>query len=450
MADDSFNVDWAWLYLQVAILAGVAGWELVKRTDRNLYAILIAVAMLVMVQGQTWWMFAEFERSGALTLRQLGHTVSLSGARDANTYIGVSVLCFLLTYLFFSLSSASAVRANSRRSQRQLGGVLFYSGIVGLTVFAGLLLLYWAGGLWTALTKPGQGMVGLTMFLILTGIGKLPILRNLADGSKINALDLALFGLVAGLFLLNSRFLTAFLFLQVVLVFNYCRREIPRRAFIGLAFLMILIFVVFGLYREYTARYDEVRLEPVVEFLTSYADLRGVVDWFYGFNIEGFTGFAGILTYEDSLGAIKYDLGVSELSIVTKFVPYWLRDAPGLNVTQLTEALKSQYPYDESIVPPGFENAYGHFGLSGVLALGGLLGYLAFWLHRRMSEANRDRLLIGAVSVHVLQIVRGSFHNTIFFGISEIVMVVIFRLVLSACGRVDSTIRGIARRQVSG
>jgi len=52
MAD--LSLDWAWLYLQVALLAGMAARELIGRRDRNLFAILVPGTTLVLVQFQGW------------------------------------------------------------------------------------------------------------------------------------------------------------------------------------------------------------------------------------------------------------------------------------------------------------------------------------------------------------------------------------------------------------
>jgi hypothetical protein len=78
------------------------------------------------------------------------------------------------------------------------------------------------------------------------------------------------------------------------------------------------------------------------------------------------------------------------------------------------------------------EDAYAHFGIPGIIGLGLLLGGLTNWLHGLMSNPLRNRLLIGVLSVHSLQLIRGSFFNTLFFGIGEIVLVVLFAFLVGA------------------
>lgn len=431
MSNVDLSLDWSWLYFQVMVLGAIIIREFLRPRGRNLYAILIAGAMLVLVHGQAWWVLAQFE-SGVDAIEHLEQTITLQGARLANFYIGLSVVCFGLTYLLFPLRKRVTEPRPTTTVSPPNSPRMFYALVtIWTVVWAGVLLRY-AGGFEAAVTKPGQSLVGgQTMALIMAGLGKLPLLRKTALGGKVVLLDLALFVLTLFLFLINSRFLTSFILLQLVVLVHYCRREVSRRSLLGLALALILILFVFGLYRDYTSRYEQVEVSELGHFLMTRTGEDSPVAWFYRKNVEGFTGLAGILTYEADQGGIVHDLGLSNLRVITRFIPSSLRNDPDLLFKTLDDFLRSLYPYAGSIVPSGMENAYAHFGVSGVLALGALLGYMARRFQLRMHNRTVDRLLIALISVHALQLIRGSFLTALVFAFAEAIMLWVFRLMLT-------------------
>jgi hypothetical protein len=191
---------------------------------------------------------------------------------------------------------------------------------------------------------------------------------------------------------------------------------------VGASLVVFAVLIVFGLYRDEAARQaaPDPSLGERVELRTG-----AVANWFYRSNVEGFVGLAGLLSYEDAAGRISHDLGASELRVLTQFVPYSMRTDPSLPVAQLASQLQALHPHTGSIVTSGMEDAYAHFGLPGIVTLGLLLGGLTNWLHSLMSDPLRHRLVIGLVSVHAMQLVRGSFFNTLFFGIGEVLIVLL-------------------------
>jgi hypothetical protein len=415
------SLDWLCLYLQVAALATIAVLEIIRPRARNLYAILIAGALLVMVQGQAWWMFAQFEITGYSWFQHLNQQISLDGARRANLYMGLAISAFAATYAISTLR----MRGRTLEQAKSARGGTFASEhafLIATCVFAvgALFVLYLAGGPVQLILRPGQSFArGLTMFLLIASVGKIPALYHLSAGVRPTLKEFALFGAMAALMLLNSRFLAVFLLLQLALVANYCRRELSRRILLGTLAAVFAVLIVFGLYRDELAKQ-----QSGYAVAGDYVERRldAVTNWFYRANIEGFAGFAGVLTVEDRTGLV-HDFGVSELRVVTQFVPYSLRADPSLPFAGIASYLQSLAPRSGSVVTPGMENAYAHFGLPGVVGLGALLGWLATWLHLSMSNPLKNRLLVGLVSVHTLQLVRGSFFNTLFFGISEVLVV---------------------------
>src|SRR5689334_8717103 len=90
--------DWAWWGMQTGLLLAILLREVLRAKGRNLYALLMTGTMLILIEGQGWWMLSRFQESGATEARQLLHIVSLDGARLANFYFGLGILCFAGAY----------------------------------------------------------------------------------------------------------------------------------------------------------------------------------------------------------------------------------------------------------------------------------------------------------------------------------------------------------------
>ena len=428
------TLDWWWLYLQIALLSAIIVREVIRPRNRNLYAILITTTMLVLVQGQAWWVLARFEQ-GNTAIRHLNQDISLDGARLANLYLGLAVLCYCIA-LALPAANRGVTRVSTRVRSMLPETRLSYTMATIWTIVAGALLIQGMGGLRTAVTSPGAAIAGLTALLVATGLGKLPLLRRIATGGKPEIADVAIFGVAMLLTLINSRFLAAFALLQLALLLNYCWREAPRRSLLGLALGLVFIFIVYGLYRESAWRYGGVDLQKLSQLLVAPPENDTVLDWFYRANVEGFAGLAGLLTYESVNGPIAHDFGLSNLSIITQLLPNALRNDPSLPFRDVARFLESLYPSSGSVVSPGPETAYAHFGLPGILGLGALLGYLAGWLHAQMLNPRADRLKIALISVQSLNLVRSSFRNVIFFALADLAMLWIYRVMLTVGKRV--------------
>jgi hypothetical protein len=441
------TIDWLWLYAQISAVASIVLWQLFRDNRRNLYSVLIGLGLLVMVQGQAWWIFNQFEATHVATFRHLEQIITLDGARRANAYVGLGVVGFVIAFVVTARRAARHPRAEAPRPAPD--PLTFEATAIAGTMLIGasIAVINLAGGVGELISLPGQSLVrGLTMFLLLAGIGKLPLLRSLSKGHRPVFTQAALFAGTVLLFLVNSRFLTVFLFLQATVIANYCWHELPRKVLLGASFVIFTVLILFGLYRDEAAR--RAAVDPSQG---EQVELRigAITNWFYRSNIEGFVGLAGLLSYEDAFGAVTHDLGASELRVITQFVPYPLRADPSLPVSQLASHLQSLHPHSGSIVSSGMEDAYAHFGIPGIVGLGLLLGGLANWLHGLMSDPGRNRLVIGLLSVHSLQLIRGSFFNTLFFGMGEVVIVLLLALLVGAADAMRRRLTvGLAR--VSG
>ena len=425
---NNLALDWLWLYLQIIVLVAIIAREFFRPHKRNLYAILIPGVMLVLVQGQAWWMLSKFDHNDVAYVRHLVQTISLHGARLANFYIGLSVICFGATYAFFAPRGRSVAVPSSVKTRYHRPRLASNLLAAVWVLVSGMMLLHLAGGFNSMITRPGQAMAGgVTMFLMMTMLGKLPLLHKVAFLRRISWFDLTLFVFVLFLFLINSRFLTAFILLQLAVLLNYCWREVSRRGLLGLTFVMFLIFIVFGLYRDYTSYFDGVEWATLQKFFVTHMRENDSLEWFYRVNVEGFAGLAGILTFAANNGGIAHDFGLSNFGVITKLIPYAVRNDPTMPFMDIANALESLYPYHGSLIPSGMESAYAHFGLPGILVFGALLGYVTRWLHAQMSNPMADRVLIALLSICALHLIRGLFGGTFLLGLVEVIMLWVYR-----------------------
>ena len=423
------TIDWLWLSLQTVLLLWIGGREFFRVRNRNVYAIALVGASLVLVQGQAWWILAEFAKQHSVVISHLFKTISVQGARLANFYIGLSTICFFFMYAIVSGRRVSAsAKAMSFKNPPAYSKLTGYSLCVWTALFAVVASNY-LGGIQNMIANPGQFFGhGATMFLVLVHVGRFQLLDKIAKARIIAGLDILLFGSIMLFQLFNGRSWMLFFLFQLFLLVNYCRRELTRQVLIMGFAIFLFVAVVFGTYRQFSgiAGIDYFDIKQNYE---KYLGMDNAIDWFYATSEEGFAGLAGILTSSISQGGISHDFGISNLGFWMKFIPYPIRLDPALPFTELEESISNAYPYKDSITRAGYESFYGHFGLMGVLGLGLLLGFLAGKLHQKMLNPRYNRLLIALLSAYIVLPLYGNLHFVFLFWITEIFGLVVFRTI---------------------
>lgn len=412
--------DWIWLFIQITLLATVGLREFLRPHGRNIYVMALSAATLFLVHGQAWWLFSEFESRGTTVIGHINKTISIDGARLANLYIGLSVLCFCVTYFFLSKrkSLATALQPISDK-------VDAYSGITNF------LLICWTflfasvavtimGGVEILVSQPGQFMGrGATVFLVLVHLGRLQLLKKTAARQKFSAIEILLFGFVIIFQTFNGRGWMLFFLLQLFIATNYCRRELPRRLILGGVAVFLFVAIVFGMYRHFTSISDVIGSSELQEYIIKYSDSDNPINWFYSTSVEGFCGLAGILTYEDDVHGIFHDFGISNLNFWLKLIPFAIRLDTSLPFVALDEFITGAYPYPDSITRSGYESFYAHFGVIGLLAFGVLLAYLANKFHLLMMNPSKNRFLISIFSAYLLLPLYGNLYFIFFYSMTE-------------------------------
>jgi oligosaccharide repeat unit polymerase len=445
-------IDYLFLYLQIFSLLIVVAKELSKNKHRNLYLILVSLTFLVLVQFQTFWIFGKMGNS--LQIIHIFQAISIDGARLANIYMFFGICIFLSTILVSSNSkSRPGFKNYSELNSPTIAhlackapSLLTYGIVASSVILFTIAIVILLGGLATALSTPGQSIGGQTMLLILIGIGKYPLITKLASYQKIAIFDICLYFMAICVALLNSRFTAAAYIVQVLFAVHYCRKEIPVKNMIYSVFSLVFIFIVFGIYREFGnfRSSTDFNLDEFLDFaLTRFGGDDSIIDWFYGFGVESFAGLAGIITFDIRQHGMAHDLGISELSFITQLIPNQLRNDVTLPFIYISDFIKSSYPYpDASIVKPGYENVYAHFGVFGVPMLSYLIGILTYKLNELMfdkSKSSEIKLLISLLSVYILMLIQNSISAVLFFGIGEAFMFKVYMILLDNTGTSDRT-----------
>lgn len=310
--------------------------------------------------------------------------------------------------------------------------MLAYLVAAAWTALSAYLLVTQVGGINLALTQPGRMIEGQTVYLLAVGLAKWPLLLKVATGVRPRLIDIAFWLIAVVITLFNSRFLTAFAVLQLIIVANYCWKELTRRALLLMVVPAVSIFLVFGLYRDYAFRFGTIGGSAAAQEFLSRPDEWNVGEWFYRTNVEGFTGVAGALTYQAEGNEFDYDFGVSEFEVFTKLIPNSVRNNPALPFKEIAEWLHEAYPYTGSVVPSGVELAYGHLSVLGILVYSAVLGILTRSFHTYARRRTRARLTALVLSVQLLNGVRASlFFAFLFFGLGDLVTLWLYRLFLA-------------------
>ena len=193
---------------------------------------------------------------------------------------------------------------------------------------------------------------------------------------------------------------------------------------------MFLVLIIWGLYRE-VLNYN---LGYSLKDLEDYFYSKDILNWFYYFNIEGFTGLAGLLTIENQSGYLNFHYGLHYLKSIFILIPGQIRHSLELPFNDILIYLENIYPYPNgSIVRSGFEDTYAAFGISGILWFTFILGFVCTYIHKKNISNKKNTILI-LVSVYLLVFVRGSINVALFMILSEIILFFLFFLFLSIFG----------------
>jgi len=380
---------------QIGLLGYVVVSQVSKKRDRDLITMTTFAGLILLVDFQALYVGSELLQFHSEYF--LENFITRDGFRLA---VFLLFLCTIVIVASYRIARSIKWRSRPKPPRILRHTPLAYAvAIVLMSIFT-YYLIDLLGGVEETFMRPGRPVAGQTVWLILLQMGKIPLFYKVAERKKASIVDYFLFGWTFILTMVNHRAFAACDLWQLLVLWNYCRREISRTKFLVGGACALVAVLVAGIVRAREFGYN-----PEAP-LAVYRLLRGgsregpfdVLAFFYRWNIEAFTGFAGIITHYVQRG-ITYDYGISYLQLFTHLTPYSVRTGA---LSGLDAWLVRQYEYNGSIVTPGYEGAFGHFGFVGLLIFSVLLGVVPRWFDHNLRSAYYDRILYGVLAVDIL------------------------------------------------
>ncbi len=411
----SLTLNYALLVLQAALLVSVITFELLRR--RNLVAVLLFLALLIVVEPQAWFVLGALQAGEPAKF--FDNLITFDGFSLANVVLTLSVLTTLAVYAFGRQAKVMALPAGRPGLPETR---VSYIAVTLLTLAAAVLLVRLLGGVRNLTHALGIMKGGQVFFVTGIMLGKMPLLYKLAYRRPAGFRDWALYAGAVFLVLLNSRGTAVYALAQLLLVYHYCVRRLLPRQLIAFGAAVMVMVIGYGSVRTYASLHGQFSAAALGEY---YAHFHPVENFFH-LQVGVFSGLAGIISaYLES--GITYDFGVYNLLVVTHLIPNAIRSAA---LGDMERWLAASYPYHGSVVPGGYEAAFAHFGFLGVFLLSIALGVLPTWLHNRLASPDRDRLQYAILSIYILNLVMGAVWLALAFAIPDLALLALYRLIL--------------------
>lgn len=425
------DINFLLIVFQIIILTSLIFRES-RKLHRNYILIFLVLSYIILVSLQSLWLHFEFKKFNYSTISVVGNSFSYNSYLKTNLLFFVAVLLFSFTVIITDKLRLFKIKYHDK-IEFYLPGFGYFIIIIW-TLFFSALLINKIGGFDSAVNNPGQMIEGQTFYILMLSLAKWPLLLKLNFKFKPNIIDFLLFSFYLLIILFNSRFLTSFAIIQLFFVYHYRIKSIEVRKILLLGIPLFLIFIVFGIYRDFSYRFDTVGLNEALSQYANVKDEFSIVDWFFSANVEAFSGTAGIIHYSINNSNFNLDYGLSEFSNLLNLIPNKLRNSPHSIIKEINDYLISVYPYrGGSVVPSGFETSFGHFSYFGFFIYNIIIAFLAVYFHKSIINKKTNYLPV-ILSVHLLNSVRASFWGAfIFFGISEIITLTFFRFMFKKC-----------------
>lgn len=386
---------------------------------KQIYKSLVEFSILPLFVLQGIWVINDW--------KSVKYKKILYFSLTEETIFSSSLYIFIFTAIFVAANSYKVrsaplhgLRLSINKSSRNR---MFLLGLGSLLVaFGGVVLM--VGGLKSFLINPGQNIPGQTLFILIATGAKIPLLVQIVSNNKIGKGEIILYALVFLFYLFNSRFLALFSLMNVLVAWDLFRRRVKLLTFLLSSFFLGLIVVFFGLYRDFSYRYET---EGLVEFLEELRgfDIKYVIDWFFAFNLEGFLGLSNIL-YEYPGDCFWFDYGASYVALPMMLVPGQLKELDFF-LFEWMEVMKNMFPVGDSVVPSAMEQMFGHFGLIGILTYPLVLALFMRRFRNLTNGSLRNKILAVLLLTHCIGGIRGDIIGIlIFFGLADLIIVRFF------------------------
>lgn len=239
-----------------------------------------------------------------------------------------------------------------------------YSWIISFLTFIFIfLLLQKTGGISNSIENPGQNNGGQTILILGVAAGRIPFLYQFIL-KKIRIFDSLLYILILLVILFNSRFIAITLLVELTILYSLFYKKIQLQNIIYLGVISIFIIFGYGLYRDFSYRFEAKTFATFINYLKE-VDFNIALEWFYYYNIEGFSGFSNVIRVINQGASLDY--GISQLNAIFSILPNSLKTSDSLIFKELIFIINDSFPSKGSVVPSPMEIFYGNFGFLGVI-----------------------------------------------------------------------------------
>ncbi len=411
--------------MQFIILSGLLLQGVISKKEKgNLVSILFYSFLFFTVTGQNLYVLSVLE-SGEIPLNIFGHTISEEGFKTATLLVTLSIMIMAFISEYAEIQCPPHHRVSPKKCTKTLNKT-YYLIVYAITLTAITWLIAVLGGIQALLFSPGQMVGGQVLPLILMQIAKFPITYKIINKLKIDYFDLWIFIPYIIVTMLNSRRQSIVPLLQLIVAYHYYCKPIKLAKLVIAVIPVFLIIFVYGFYRDFNNFYTEYTWSNFVEFY----DKNSFFESFYRLQVEGFSGLAGIISY-DFTNHINYDFGLSNLKVIVQLLPYEIRNSA---FKDLSETIYNVYPYQGSVVPTGYEAAFANFGILGILGLSLLCGFLVNRMHlyllkgTKMSDTKSMIIIFSSVNLNLF--IGGALWNFLYWFLADVLNSIIHQKVL--------------------
>lgn len=418
--------------LSLAISGGMIYWAYRRN---NVIAVLYWAAFIFLVVGQALHVSICIEYS--MLSNYLGNNITVQGHGVASLLL----LCIVLLIAYFecarSLATPRHVWTPAREPRdfhSEAPSLVYYGLNIGGLLAVSVLLIFAVGGPreWIRQGRPSGS--GATAFIMSLGFFTVPLLSKYAFNLRPALIDYLLFAGAVMMKLSVSRLLAMYDIVLFFLIYVYSRsligetRVLQRYKF-GLVLFFVSVSVIyfgFGSYRHIVPMIQSNNPVRVFYYMVENpSSSLFSLDLNYRVGIEGYSGFAAIISDYLERGELRADFGLSNLNVFFQLAPAQIRQIFG----DLPEDLYSYYWWQGSNVGGALEGFLVHFSFTGVLLYPLAFYVLAYGLNQKLLFNSGSRISRGLqimffsiIAAYGLNAVRGSTRMLLVYWVAELIV----------------------------
>ena len=360
------------------------------------YIIIFGYHLIFTFQG-LYYSLNHFSES-KLPIRVIGNYLDYDSSYKASILI-------LLFLIFFLAIYPKSKNFNYKLKKRKIDSTLTCVIIFLISFLFSIFLISKIGGIVYGIQNPGQNIGGQTILILMLGIGKFPLLRDLIN-NRVRIFPLLIFLYVFVITMFNSRFLAISMLLEVLICYDFFIKKIDLKKLIFPSIIILFIIFGYGLYRDFSYRFDAKSFEDFL-FYINEVNYSIALEWFFAYNIEGFTGLANIIREFNTNPSLNFDYGLSQFSSFLNLIPNAIRTSDEFFISDINNYVISLFPVNSSVVPSSLELFFGGYGYFGIPIYAILFSFLLKTFKKSIFTSRRKELVI-VLLVYCVSGFRGS------------------------------------------